>query len=73
MSHGTASDKGWSQEALDFSTIPASDSLAPFTNHVFLSKAVSSSRLVPQVRVATQMLGWQPQVRADEHILVNPH
>ena len=31
MSHGTSSDKGWSQEALEFSTIPASDSLAPFT------------------------------------------
>ena len=32
MSHGTSSDKGWSQEALEFSTIPASDSLAPFVN-----------------------------------------
>lgn len=32
MSHGTSSDKGWSQEALEFSTIPASDSLAPFMN-----------------------------------------
>jgi hypothetical protein len=32
MSHGTSNDKGWSQEALEFSSIPASDSLAPFMN-----------------------------------------
>jgi hypothetical protein len=32
MSHGTLSDKGWSQEALDFSSIPYSDSLMPFMN-----------------------------------------
>jgi hypothetical protein len=32
MSHGTSSDKGWSQEALEFSSIPSSDSLMPFMN-----------------------------------------
>jgi hypothetical protein len=32
MSHGTSSDKGWSREALEFSSIPSSDSLMPFMN-----------------------------------------
>jgi hypothetical protein len=32
MSHGTSSDKGWSQEALEFSSIPSSDSLMLFMN-----------------------------------------
>jgi hypothetical protein len=32
MLHGTSSDKGWSQEALEFSIIPPTDSLAPFMN-----------------------------------------
>ena len=32
MSFGTSGEKGWSHEALEFSTIPASDSLAPFVN-----------------------------------------
>ena len=32
MSHGTLSNKDWSQEALQFSSIPASDSLEPFVN-----------------------------------------
>jgi hypothetical protein len=32
MEHGTSSDKGWSQEALEFSSIPSSDSLTPFIN-----------------------------------------
>ena len=30
--HGTSSDKGWSQEALEFSSIPSSGSLTPFMN-----------------------------------------
>jgi hypothetical protein len=32
MSYGTTSDRGWSQEALDFSAIPTSNSLEPFIN-----------------------------------------
>jgi hypothetical protein len=32
MSHGTSSDKGWSREALEFSSIPSSDALIPSMN-----------------------------------------
>ena len=32
MSHGTSSDKGWSREALEFSSILSSDSLIPSMN-----------------------------------------
>ena len=41
MSYGTLGNNGWSQEALDFSSIPASDSLAPFMN-VSLSECTLS-------------------------------
>jgi hypothetical protein len=30
MSHGTSSDEGWSQEALEFSSLPSSDSLEQY-------------------------------------------
>ncbi|KFY03895.1 hypothetical protein V490_00061 [Pseudogymnoascus sp. VKM F-3557] len=60
-SYGTSSGICWSPEAIEFSSIPASDSLSPFKNHVFLTKAVSSSKLVPRIRLATQVLCCQSQ------------
>jgi hypothetical protein len=72
MSHGTSNDEGWSKEALEFSSLSSSDSMDQYvqvslsmqtlispdrSKHAFLSKAVSSSRLVPRIRLATQMLG----------------
>lgn len=77
MSHGTSSDKGWSREALEFSSLPSADSLEhyvqvslsvqPLTSsdlsqHVFLSKAVSPSRLIPRIRLATQMLSLPARI-----------
>ncbi|KFY31578.1 hypothetical protein V493_00986 [Pseudogymnoascus sp. VKM F-4281 (FW-2241)] len=66
MSHGTSSGRCWSPEAIEFSSIPASDSLSLFKNHVFLTKAVSSSKLVPRIRMATQILCCQSQRQPEE-------
>ncbi|KFY02005.1 hypothetical protein V490_00688 [Pseudogymnoascus sp. VKM F-3557] len=66
-SYGTSSGRCWSPEAIEFSSIPASDSLSLFKNHVFLTKAVSSSRLVPRVRLATQVMCCQSQRHPEEN------
>ncbi|KAH8800746.1 hypothetical protein F5884DRAFT_837992 [Xylogone sp. PMI_703] len=49
-------ENAWSQEALDFSLI---STFTSFTNHSFLNKAVVSSRLIPRIRRAIQMLGFR--------------
>jgi len=69
MSHGSSSDEGWSKEALEFSSLPSSDSLEQYvqvslavqpwaspdrSQHVFLSKAVPLSRLIPRIRLANK-------------------
>ncbi|OBT39263.1 hypothetical protein VE00_10171 [Pseudogymnoascus sp. WSF 3629] len=59
MQYGTSCGRGWSPEAMEFSLIQASDSLSPFMEHVFLTKSVSSSKLIPRVRLATQILSCQ--------------
>ncbi|TVY85515.1 hypothetical protein LSUE1_G004894 [Lachnellula suecica] len=56
MSQGISQATGWSKEALDFSSLSGSESLTPFLNHVFLTKAVSSSKLAPRIHLASQML-----------------
>ncbi|OBT48437.1 hypothetical protein VE00_01408 [Pseudogymnoascus sp. WSF 3629] len=66
MSYGTSSGRCWSPEAIEFSSIPASDSLFLFKNHVFLTKAVSSSKLVPRIRLATQILCCHSQRQPEE-------
>jgi hypothetical protein len=69
MSQGSSSDEGWSKEALEFSSLPSSDSLEQYvqvslvvqpwaspdrSQHVFLSKAVPLSRLIPRIRLANK-------------------
>ncbi|ELR08397.1 hypothetical protein VC83_03542 [Pseudogymnoascus destructans] len=66
MSYGTSSGRCWSREAIEFSSIPASDSLSLFKNHVFLTKAMSSSKLVPRIHLATQILCCQSQRQPEE-------
>lgn len=64
MPHEAPRDKPWSRDALEFAAIPQSDSLLPFIGHVFLGKAVSSSKLVPRIRLALQMRGCQSPICA---------
>ncbi|KFZ16723.1 hypothetical protein V501_02088 [Pseudogymnoascus sp. VKM F-4519 (FW-2642)] len=66
MSYGTSSGRCWSPEAIEFSSIPASNSLSLFKNHVFLTKAVSPSKLIPRIRLATQILCCQSQRQPEE-------
>ena len=42
MSHGTSSDKGWSQEALEFSSLPSSDSLEQYVQVSLSVKPLTS-------------------------------
>ncbi|KFZ17312.1 hypothetical protein V501_01804 [Pseudogymnoascus sp. VKM F-4519 (FW-2642)] len=65
MQYGTSSGRDWSPEAIGFSTIKASDSLKPFMEHVFLTKSASSSKLIPRIRLATQILSCQSPVRPE--------
>jgi len=55
MTSGTSVEQSWSKEALEFSALPPSDTLEDFANHSFMKKAVSTSRLIPRIRLVLQI------------------